>query len=495
MRRSEAGGCAEARRCPTCWSPIPPPCWRPCCPGSWRPSSLRCLLESSASEHGARMSAMDKASSNAAEMIDRLTLTHEQDPPGQHHQPDHRDRLRRQRLTARSPPFARPSARPFLSSRFPMSNNHQGRVIAIVGPAVDVEFDNHLPEIMNALLTDIVDAQGHTSTVTLEVQQHLGENRVRCVAMQPTDGMVRGQMVVGHRRAHPGARGPRDPGPHHQRGGRARGRARPRRPQDDPAHPPRGPQVRGAEHLLRDVRDGHQGHRPAGALRQGRQDGPLRRRRRGQDRAHHGAHQQHRQGPRRLSVFAGRGRAHPRGQRPLARDDGFRRHRQGRPAEVQGGPDLRPDDRAPRSPRPGGPHRPHRRRVLPRRRRQGRAALHRQHLPLHPGRLRGVRAAGPHALRRGLPAHPGHGDGRAAGAHHLHQEGLHHLRAGGLRARGRLHRPRARHHLRPPGRHHEPQPRARGPGHLPGRGSPGLHQPPAGSPRPGRASTTTPPCA
>jgi ATP synthase F1 beta subunit len=72
----------------------------------------------------------------------------------------------------------------------------QGRVIAIVGPAVDVEFDNHLPDIMHALHTDVTDAQGHVQKVTLEVQQHLGENRVRCVSMQPTDGMVRGQMVV-----------------------------------------------------------------------------------------------------------------------------------------------------------------------------------------------------------------------------------------------------------------------------------------------------------
>ena len=76
-----------------------------------------------------------------------------------------------------------------------MSKQIAGRVIAIVGPAVDVEFDGHLPEIMNALLTDIVDPTGEKSTVTLEVQQHLGENRVRCVAMQPTDGMIRGQEV------------------------------------------------------------------------------------------------------------------------------------------------------------------------------------------------------------------------------------------------------------------------------------------------------------
>jgi ATP synthase F1 beta subunit len=77
-----------------------------------------------------------------------------------------------------------------------MTTTNTGRVIAIVGPAVDVEFDAHLPEIMNALLTDITDpVSKKTSTVTLEVQQHLGENRVRCVAMQPTEGMVRGQVV------------------------------------------------------------------------------------------------------------------------------------------------------------------------------------------------------------------------------------------------------------------------------------------------------------
>jgi ATP synthase F1 beta subunit len=77
-----------------------------------------------------------------------------------------------------------------------MSNQITGRVIAIVGPAVDVEFDSGLPEIMNALLTELVDGQGVKSTVTLEVQQHLGENRVRCVSMQPTEGMIRGQIVT-----------------------------------------------------------------------------------------------------------------------------------------------------------------------------------------------------------------------------------------------------------------------------------------------------------
>ena len=70
----------------------------------------------------------------------------------------------------------------------------------------------------------------------------------------------------------------------------------------------------------RDLRDGHQGGRPARSLRQGRQDRPVRRRRRGQDGHHHGAHQQHREAARRLLGVLRRGRAHPRGQRPLARD-------------------------------------------------------------------------------------------------------------------------------------------------------------------------------
>ena len=71
-----------------------------------------------------------------------------------------------------------------------MTEIKKGRVIAIVGPAVDVEFEGHLPAILNALTTEINNVK-----VTLEVQQHLGESRVRCVSMQPTDGMVRGQLV------------------------------------------------------------------------------------------------------------------------------------------------------------------------------------------------------------------------------------------------------------------------------------------------------------
>ena len=70
-----------------------------------------------------------------------------------------------------------------------------GRVVAIAGPVVDVEFPPHsLPEINHAVEMDIV-LDGVTITVTGEVAQQIGEGRVRCVCMKPTDGLVRGAVV------------------------------------------------------------------------------------------------------------------------------------------------------------------------------------------------------------------------------------------------------------------------------------------------------------
>src|SRR6201998_2955016 len=73
-----------------------------------------------------------------------------------------------------------------------------GKVIQVAGPAVDVEFvEAVMPPIYQALR---VVSDGFTVPspidVILEVQQHLGEGRVRCVAMQPTDGMVRGMKAI-----------------------------------------------------------------------------------------------------------------------------------------------------------------------------------------------------------------------------------------------------------------------------------------------------------
>src|SRR5690606_7679150 len=70
-----------------------------------------------------------------------------------------------------------------------------GRVVRVIGPVVDAEFPRDaMPEIYNALHVD-VELSGRKRTLTLEVAQHLGDNMVRSISMQPTDGLVRGAEV------------------------------------------------------------------------------------------------------------------------------------------------------------------------------------------------------------------------------------------------------------------------------------------------------------
>jgi F-type H+-transporting ATPase subunit beta len=70
-------------------------------------------------------------------------------------------------------------------------NIQAGRVTQVMGAVVDVHFDGHLPEILNALHTD-----NHGNKLVLEVAQHLGESTVRTIAMDGTDGLTRGQEVL-----------------------------------------------------------------------------------------------------------------------------------------------------------------------------------------------------------------------------------------------------------------------------------------------------------
>ena len=72
-----------------------------------------------------------------------------------------------------------------------MADKKVGRITQVIGAVVDVKFDDHLPLILNALE---VDNQG--TRLVLEVAQHLGENTVRTIAMDSTEGLVRGQEVV-----------------------------------------------------------------------------------------------------------------------------------------------------------------------------------------------------------------------------------------------------------------------------------------------------------
>jgi F-type H+-transporting ATPase subunit beta len=71
-----------------------------------------------------------------------------------------------------------------------------GRVVQVIGAVVDIEFEDHLPEIYNAVR--IVSEPGASTPidVIVEVEQHLGENRVRTIAMKPTDGMQRGMRAT-----------------------------------------------------------------------------------------------------------------------------------------------------------------------------------------------------------------------------------------------------------------------------------------------------------
>ena len=72
-----------------------------------------------------------------------------------------------------------------------MTTNSVGRITRVIGAVVDVQFDEHLPPILNAL-----HCQNQGGRLVLEVAQHLGEGTVRTIAMDSTDGLVRGQKVT-----------------------------------------------------------------------------------------------------------------------------------------------------------------------------------------------------------------------------------------------------------------------------------------------------------
>ncbi len=265
--------------------------------------------------------------------------------------------------------------------------NQTGRITQVIGAVVDVQFEGHLPAILNAIET-----KNAGNRLVLEVAQHLGESTVRTIAMDTTEGLVRGQEVTdtGFPIRVPVGAGtlgriinvigePVDEeGPVKAEDMRAIH-------QEAPSYTDQSTE---AEILVTGIKVVDL----LGALRQGRQDRPVRRRRRRQDRADSGTDQQRRARPRRLFGIRRRRRAYPRRQRPLSRVHRIRRQQEGRRRRLEMRAGLRPDERASGRPRPRRPHRSYGRRALPRSG-PGRAVLRRQHLPLHPGRLRSVGAA------------------------------------------------------------------------------------------------------
>ncbi len=77
-----------------------------------------------------------------------------------------------------------------------MSEQRKGKILQVIGPVVDVEFEaGDLPNIMNALMVSNPAISDEADNLVIEVAQHLGDNACRCVAMDQTDGLVRGMEV------------------------------------------------------------------------------------------------------------------------------------------------------------------------------------------------------------------------------------------------------------------------------------------------------------
>ena len=202
---------------------------------------------------------------------------------------------------------------------------NEGTIVQCIGAVVDVEFPrDQIPEIYDALKLDEIG-------LTLEVQQQLGDGVVRTIALGSSDGLRRGMKVVNTKAPISVPVGVETLGRIMDVLGR---------PIDE-----RGPVNAAKTMSIHREAPAYEELSPSTELletgikvidldlpvRQGRQDRPLRRRRRGQDRHHDGAHQQHRDRALGAVGVRGRGRAHARRQRLLPRDDGLGRRQQGRP--------------------------------------------------------------------------------------------------------------------------------------------------------------------
>ena len=73
-----------------------------------------------------------------------------------------------------------------------MSKQNIGKVVQVIGPVLDIRFeDGQLPELLNA-----IEIQSGDRKIVAEVAQHIGDNVARCISMNATDGMVRGDKAV-----------------------------------------------------------------------------------------------------------------------------------------------------------------------------------------------------------------------------------------------------------------------------------------------------------
>ena len=127
------------------------------------------ILENAASEQGSRMTAMDNATRNAGDLVEKLTIQY--------------NRSRQASITKELIEIIS-GAESFIIM------DNKGKITQVIGAVVDVGFVGELPEIYTALSVK----NGKTKLI-LEVAQHLGENSVRTIAMDSTEGLKRGDAV------------------------------------------------------------------------------------------------------------------------------------------------------------------------------------------------------------------------------------------------------------------------------------------------------------
>jgi F0F1-type ATP synthase beta subunit len=293
-----------------------------------------------------------------------------------------------------------------------------GRLVQVIGPVVDVAFEEgQLPHIMNAIAITNPTINDIEDNLIVEVAQHMGDNVVRCIAMDITDGLVRGMKakdlggpisvpvgpeclgrilnVVGR---------PVDGlGPIEAKHHMPIHREAPTFMEQDTSVHVLETGVKVIDLLVPFPRGGKMGM--FGGAGVGKTVVMM-------EMIHNIA--MHHGG---ISVFAGVG------ERTREGNDLYLEMKASgviKQAALIYGPD---------GPRGGG--------IFPGRGRTGRPSVHRQYFPVYPGRIRSIGPPGPHALRRRLSADAGHRPWGTSGTHHLHQQGVHYGGSVRLRARRR----------------------------------------------------------
>ncbi len=130
-----------------------------------------------------------------------------------------------------------------------------GKVIQVAGPAVDVQFTiDQIPLIYTAIrITSEGFEVPEPISIIVEVAQHIGEGRVRCIALQPTDGLIRGMKAISTGAPITVYCGQTDPGPDSQCPRRTGGPAGSGCDREALPHPPLGAFIRRAINVFEDV--------------------------------------------------------------------------------------------------------------------------------------------------------------------------------------------------------------------------------------------------